>query len=102
MSSNEKETYQKKVEDRLKILQNHITALEKQIRKAEADIEIRYDQKLQQVRGQYVQTKEKLDELRESDLNEWPELKEGVEQALNALSEAVDRVDHHISAQPNA
>jgi len=100
MPSNEKVKYQKNAEERLKKLKAQITSLDKQIRNAEADIEVRYEQKMQQIHGQSAQAKEKLDALRESTQNEWLTLEAGVEQALNTLNEAVDSVKHHISAQP--
>jgi hypothetical protein len=100
MSPDEKTIYQQKAEEKLRKLKTRITALENNISKKEADIEVRFDQKMQQIRGQYAQTKEKLDAFREIGQNEWLELKADIEQALEILSEAVDSVTHHISAQP--
>lgn len=66
-----KEAYQKKTELRLKKLRSRISTLEKRIGKAEADIEVRYDQKMDQNRGQYAQTKDKLEELEKASQEIW-------------------------------
>jgi len=92
-----KDDYQKKTENRLKKIRTHITNLEKQVDKAEADIEIRYDQKMDQIRGQYAQAKSKLEELRTSNQADWLELRKGVDRAVKTLSEAVEVVARQIS-----
>jgi len=92
-----KDDYQKKTENRLKKIRTHITTLEKRVDKAEADIEIRYDQKMDQIRGQYAQAKSKLEELRTSNQADWLELRKGVDRAVKTLSEAVEVVARQIS-----
>jgi len=94
---NAKEDYQRKTETKLKKIRTHIITLEKRIDKAEADIEVRYDQKMDQIRGQYAQAKEKLEELRESNQADWLDLQKGVDRAVNTLSEAVDIIARQIS-----
>ena len=94
-----KETYQHKTELRLKKIRTRITSLEKKAEKTEADIKVRYDQKLSNVRGQYAQAKEKLDALSASTQETWFETKTVLDEAIGALEEAVDVMARRISGQ---
>lgn len=94
-----KETYQHKTELRLKKIRTRITSLEKRAGETEADIKIRHDQKLSQIRGHYTQTKEKLDEMKASTQEAWLELKAMVDEAIDALEEATNVMSRRISAQ---
>ena len=94
---NAKEDYQKKTETRLKKIRTRISTLEKMAGKAEADIEVRYDQKLDQVRGQYAQVKGKLEELEKTRQDAWVDQKTELDRAIDALSEAVDSMARQIS-----
>jgi ribosomal protein L18E len=94
-----KETYQHKTTLRLKKIRTRISSLEKKAEKAEANIEVRHDQKLSHIRGQYAQVKEKLDVLNASTQEVWLEIKTVVDEALDALEEAVDVIAHRISGQ---
>lgn len=95
-----KEHYQRQTETRLKKITAQISMLESRVGKAEADIKVRYNQKMNQIRGQYAQTKDKLGELGKTSDEDWLDVKTGVDKAINALSEAVDIMTHHISVQP--
>ena len=94
----EQEDYQKKTETRLKKIRTNIITLEKQVKKAEADIEVRYDQKMEQLRGQYDQVKAKLEDLGQARQNTWADQKNELDRAIDVLSEAIDNLNHHISA----
>jgi DNA repair exonuclease SbcCD ATPase subunit len=99
MPPNKKITYQKKAAERLKRLKTKITTLEKQSKKAEADIEVRHDQKLSQIRGQYAQTKEKLSDLRKSTQEAWLDARAKLDDAIDSLEEAIDVIAYRISGQ---
>lgn len=101
MPPNKKITYQKKAAERLKRLKTKITTLEKQSKKAEADIEVRHDQKLSQIRGQYAQTKEKLSDLRKSTQEQeaWLDARTKLDDAIDSLEEAIDVIAYRISGQ---
>jgi hypothetical protein len=97
MLPNVKEEYQKKTETRLKKIRTRISALEIRAGSAEADIEVRYDQKMDQVRGQYAQVKSKLEEMEKVSQADWVDLKTELDRAIDILSEAVDSMVRQIS-----
>ncbi len=94
---NPKQEYQKKTATRLKTIRTRIGALEQWAGKAEADIGVRYYQKINQIRGQYAQAKEKLEELGKARHDAWLDQKAELDRAIEMLSEAVDKVADQIS-----
>jgi DNA repair exonuclease SbcCD ATPase subunit len=97
MLPNAKADYQKKTETRLKKIRTQISTLEKKAGSAEADIEVRYDQKMDQIRGQYAQVKSKLEEMGKASQADWVDLKTELDRAIDILSEAVDNMARQIS-----
>ncbi len=97
MLPNAKEEYQKKTETRLKKIRTRISTLEKRAGSAEADIEVRYDQKMDQIRCQYAQVKSKLEEMGRASQADWVNLKTELDRAIDILSEAVDSMARQIS-----
>lgn len=93
----EKEDYQKKAETRLKKIRTRINILEKRAAKAEADIEVRYDQKMDEIRGQYAQAKEKLEKLGKAAQDVWADQKKELDRTIDTLSEAVDMMARQVS-----
>lgn len=100
MQPSAKDAYHQQIEARLKKLKTRIVVLEKQIEKMEADIKVRHDQKMSQIRGQYAQTKEKLEVLKESTQEVWFELRTVLDEAIQVLEEAVDVISHNLSIRP--
>lgn len=91
-----KKAYQQRTRTRLEVIQSRILKLESRAAKTDADIKVRFDQKLDEIRGQYAQTMEKLDELEKATTDSWLVLKSDVDEALNALSEAVDVIAQNV------
>jgi chromosome segregation ATPase len=91
---NKKETHQHKKETQLKKIRTRITALEKKAEATEADIKVRHDQKLSQIRGQFAQIKEKLNELEKSTQEDQVELSA----MLDDLEEAIEVMSRQITA----
>lgn len=94
---NSRETYQKETEIRLKKIRSRITSLEKRAAIAEADIEIRYGQKMDEIRGQYAQAKDKLAELDKASQAVWVDQKTELDRTIDTLSEAVEMIARQIS-----
>jgi len=94
-----KESYQQDTKLRLKKIKTQITALERKADELKADIKVRYDQKLSQIRGQYAQSKEKLDKLTESSQENWQAIKNDLEDAIDVLEEAINVISHRIPTQ---
>lgn len=96
---NTKDSYQRDTETRLKKIKTRITTLERKVDETKADIKVRHDQKLSQIRGQYAQSKEKLNELMQSSQEDWQEFKTKLDSAINALEEAIDIVSNQVTTQ---
>lgn len=87
-----KDAYQQRTQARLEVIQSRILKLETRVAKTEADIRVRFDQKMDEIRGQYAQTKEKLDDLENVTTDTWLDLKGDIDDALSTLNEAVEEV----------
>jgi chromosome segregation ATPase len=95
-----KETYQRKTELRLKKIRTRITTLEKKADETEADIKVRHDQKLSQIRGHYAQSKENLNKLRKSGQEAWFELRIALDDAIEVLEESINDLSRRMSIRP--
>jgi len=95
-----KSTYHQGAKARLVKVRTIIIELEVTVGNAEAGIKVRYDQKMNQIRGQFAQATKKLDELEKETQDSWTDLRSGIDEAINALSEAVDTISQHIRIQP--
>jgi len=93
-----KEIYQHETALRLTKIKTRITALERKTDETTADIKVRHDQKLNQIRGQYAQSKEKLNTLMESSQEDWQEFRTKLDNAIDALEEAINIISRRISA----
>lgn len=89
--------YQQKNRTRLKELRTRIDILEKRAGRAEADIQVRFDQKIGQIRGQHAQVKAKVDELRNARHETWTDEKSELDRAIDALSESIDYLARRMS-----
>jgi len=94
-----KESYQQDTKIRLKKIKSRITTLEKKADELKADIRVRYDQKLGQIRGQYAQSKKKLNDLMNSSQEDWQSIRTDLENAIDVLEEAINVISHRIPTQ---
>jgi chromosome segregation ATPase len=97
MNTADLQAYQQKNRTRLKELQSRLDILEKRTSRAEADIQVRYDQKLDQLRGQYAQAKGKLEDLESARHETWKDEKTELDRAIDTLSESIDYLARRIS-----
>jgi len=97
MISSNFEDYREKTRTRLQKIRTRINTLEKQAAQAEADIAVRYDQKMDQIRGQYAQVKDKLEDLGRSRQVAWVDQKAELERAIEMVSESIDILSRQMS-----
>jgi hypothetical protein len=91
-----KESYQEDTKIRLKNIKTRITALERKADELKADIRVRYDQKLGQIRGQYAQSKEKLNDLMDSSREDWEASRTDLDKAIDVLEESIDIISRRL------
>ena len=85
-----KEAYVEKLKAQLDEWSADIDKLEAKAKNAEADLRIKYDQELQQLKAKKQEAKVKLAELIDSSEEAWQELKIGGEQAWEVIRKAFE------------
>jgi hypothetical protein len=98
-SKDTKESYQHDTEIRLNKIKTQITKLERKADETTADIKVRHNQKLSQIRGQYAQSKEKLNNLIESSQEDWHMFRTNLDEAIDVLEETINVMFRRISTQ---
>jgi chromosome segregation ATPase len=91
------EDHRQETRTRLEEIRTRIDTLEKRAGKAEADIEVRFDQKMDQIRGQYAQAKDKLEKLGSAGRETWMNEKTELDRTIDVLSESIDIVARQLS-----
>lgn len=86
----EKKTYQKKVEERLKHFSETIVELTGKAENLQANAKTEYHKQIESLRTKQGTFGEKLRELEEAGDEAWEDLKEGIENAWKDLKNALD------------
>lgn len=84
-----KDVYQKKLEAQLQEWNAEIEKLKAKARKAEANTQAKYQEKLDEISRKQDAAKAKLAELQNSSEKAWEDLKSGIENAWKNLEDAV-------------
>ena len=85
-----KQTYEQTVEERLVDLNEQIKELAAKADEAQGDVKEKYQAEVRELEKQRDETEAKLQELESSGDEAFDDLKRGVDQAVSALSNAVD------------
>lgn len=85
-----KEAYAKRVQAQLDEWDADIQKLKAKADKASADAEIEYQKQIDKLKRQREKAGHRLSELKAAGSDAWEDLKDGVESATRALSEAID------------
>ena len=90
-----KEAYEKKLQAQLNEWGAEVDKLKAKADKAEADTQLEYYKKIEELRAMQVDANKKITELKEAGDDAWEDLKAGIESAWhsleNALKSAVSR-----------
>lgn len=86
-----KEAYREKAEARLERLDARIDLVKARAKEAKADAQIEIEQRLEDLRGKRQTVRSRLDELGRQGEEAWQAFKSGVDDALDELTDAVDR-----------
>lgn len=84
-----KEVYQKKIRAQLDKWNAEIDKLKARAENTDADTRIKYQKKIQELRSMQEKAERKLAELKEARDGAWEDLKTGIENAKDALGEAL-------------
>ena len=86
-----KKAYQEKVETQLKEWGAKIDELKAKAEKSKADLKIKYEEQIEELRRKQEEVKGKLSEIKGSGGEAWEDLKAGVERALGDLNNAIGK-----------
>lgn len=92
-----RDAYRQIFEARLKELEARIAILQARAEKASADAKIEFDQQLQVLNQKYMDARNRLKDWRASAEDAWDELRSGMEESLDELSEAVENAGKRLS-----
>ena len=84
-----KEAYQKKLQAQLDEWNAEIDKLKAKADKAEADAQLEYYKKIEELQSMQEATNSKLAKLREASDDAWEDLKAGIDSACNSLGNAL-------------
>ena len=85
----EKKAYQEKVEATLNQLDARIDLLKAQAKEASAEAKIEYNKRLEDLREQQSEVRARLQEMSEAGEEAWEEFKDGIDEAVSELQDAV-------------
>jgi SMC interacting uncharacterized protein involved in chromosome segregation len=86
---NMKEAYEKKLQSKLNEWRAEIDKLKAKAEAAEADAQLEYYRKIDELRTMQEAASKKLDELRDASDDAWEDLKSGIDSAWDALSSSI-------------
>lgn len=84
-----KEAYEKKLQAKLDEWSADIDKLKARADSAEADIQLKYYKKIEELRSQQDAARIKLEELKGSSDDAWEDLKAGIDSAWDSLSSSI-------------
>ncbi len=87
-----KEAYQKKLQAQLDEWDARLDLLSAQAQKVAADARINYEDELVSLRSRRAEAHKALAELGKRGENAWEDMKDGVDKAWDAMSQAMERV----------
>jgi uncharacterized coiled-coil DUF342 family protein len=90
-----KEAYVKKLQSKLDEWSAEIDKLKARADSADADVQLKYYKKIEELRTMQDVTNKKLDELKEASDDAWEDLKAGVESARDSLSSSIKSAASH-------
>jgi len=91
----DREAYVQKIKAKIDELDAKIDQLEARVRSAGADMKVKYDDQIAEIRGRRDKARQKLQTAKEASGGAWKEMKEGVDKAVDALKEAYERAKKH-------
>ena len=89
---NKKEAYEQKIQAQVDEWNAEILKLKAQAAKARADVQINYNNQIEELRQRKETVNEKLTQLKEASEESWEDLKVGIEEGLDLLKTTVNSI----------
>ena len=90
-----RDAYVEKIKAKIDELDAKIDGLDAKVRAATADIKIKYEAQIAEMRGKRDKARQKLQEINQAKEGAWEEMKDGMGKAIDALKEAFDKAKSH-------
>lgn len=90
-----KDAYVKKLQSKLAEWNAEIDKLKAKADSADADVQLEYYKKIEELRTMQDEANQKLDDLREASDDAWEDIKAGVDSAWDSLSRSVKSAASH-------
>jgi hypothetical protein len=94
-----KNEFIEKTRKNLDLLEVRLTELETKARDKKGDAQRELKEKLDAIRGSKMKMERRLEELRLASKPAWEDVKQGAEEAWNALSQAVDKASERFQSE---
>ncbi len=89
---NNKEAYEKKIQAQIDEWNAEIAKLKAQAAHAQADVQINYNNQIEELRRRKETVSEKLGQLKQASEESWEDLKAGVEEGIDLVKITVDSI----------
>ena len=90
-TSTEKKEYQKKIEEKLTRLHEKVHEYSTQAEHVKENVKHEYNKRLEMLRHEITETGIKLKNLRQSDDDEWNDIKEHIDNSIKKLEETANK-----------
>jgi hypothetical protein len=89
--------YQEKIRAQIKEMKAKMTMLEAEAEKSSADMRIKYQKSLDDLKSRFKDIEMRLDRFSNSTEDAWDEIRSGIDKSMSALRNALDKATKHIN-----
>ena len=91
------DAYRQKINAQIKEMKAKMTMLESEVEKSSADIRIKYQAKVDELKPRLKEIEEKLNQLSDSSQEAWDEIRVGIDQSMSELRTALANATKHFN-----
>ena len=89
--------YQEKVRAQIKEMRAKMTMLEAEAEKSSADMRVKYQERLDDLKSRFKDIEMRLDRFSDSSEEAWDEIRSGIDKSMSELRNAFDKATRHIN-----
>ena len=91
------DAYQHKINAQVKEMKAKMMMLESEAEKSSADMRIKYQSKVDELKPRFKEIEKKLNQLSDSSEDAWKEIQTGIDQSMSELRIALENVTKHFN-----
>jgi ElaB/YqjD/DUF883 family membrane-anchored ribosome-binding protein len=89
--------YQEKIRAQIKEMKARMTILEAEAEKSSADVRVKYQKRLDDLKSRFKDIEMRLDRFSNSAEDAWDEIRTGIDKSMKELRAALDNATKHIN-----